>query len=267
MYLRIEQLRVREQAEAELSAFYRDEALPIFARTPGCRFAALLAPWHAAAHLGLTLWASDDAARVFERSALAQLFFGRLLPLLRTTPEELMPVDPDSVATIDPDATFDLIADTLPVTAFRIDDGAPLAALAPEDPSAAPARFVRFTILKLEPLKVAEFKSAFRETIAPEIARQPGCRGLLLAERVGDPSDLRSISLWDREESAARYELSGTPKRLADLAGPLLSPVYEWRLAPDEGLPLGRRELDVESYTPVVARTLPPGEGAAPRTR
>ena len=63
MYLRIEQLIVREGAEVELGTFYREEALPIFGRTPGCRFAALLAPWHAADHLGLTLWESDEKAR------------------------------------------------------------------------------------------------------------------------------------------------------------------------------------------------------------
>ena len=260
MYLRIEQLRVREGAEAELATFFREEALPIFARTPGCRFAALLAPWHASDHLGLTLWENDDRARAYERSALLQFYLGQLSPLLADAPEKREPVDPDSVATADPNATYDELANALPVVGFRLEEPgslAALAALAAPDP----ARYVRVTTVRLEPLKAEAFREVYRSTIAPEIARHAGCAGTLLAERVGDASDLRTISLWDREESAVRYELSGDSKRLTETVASHLSPLYDWRLTPPDGMPLGRRELQVESYSVVAARTIPAGAG------
>jgi heme-degrading monooxygenase HmoA len=263
MYLRIEQLHVREGAEAELGTFYRDEALPIFARTPGCRFAALLAPWHAAGHLGLTLWENDDHARVYERSALFQFYLARLSQLLDEGPEEPAPIDPDSVATVDPNETLDNLANRLPVVGFRLDDAAALSALAAPEP----ARFVRVTSIQLEPLRLEAFRAAYRETIAPEISSHAGCAGTVLAERVGDSSDLRSISIWDREESAVRYELSGASKRLTASVDDLFSPIYEWRLTPPDGIPLGRRELEVTSYTLVAASVLSGGQGTKPRAR
>lgn len=255
MYLRIERLHLREGSEAELGQFFREEALPILGRTPGCRFAALFAPWQATEHLALTLWSGDDRARAFERSAIYQFYLGRVGPLLDQALDALETIDPDSQATVDPNETFSALAARLPIAAFRIDDASAFAAFTAE----VPARFVRVTDVRLDPLRVEEFRSAWQQSIAPEIAQQPGAAGVLLAERVGDPSDLRSISIWDREESAVRYELSGTSKRVTEGVAPLLSPLYDWRLTPPEGTPLGRRELEVRSYTLVAASPLAAG--------
>jgi hypothetical protein len=258
MYLRIERFEARDGVEAQLAALYRDEVLPIFGRTPGCRFAALLAPWQAREHLALTLWNADERARAYERSALHQFYLGRVGPLVAGAPES-PPADNDSLETVDPTETLNAIASRLPAVGFRVDDPAPLAALAAPEP----ARFVRVVTVRLEPLRVERFRASFRDSIVPEVSRQPGCAGILLAERVGDPCDLRSITLWDREESAVRYELSGTSQQLTAEIAALLSPIYDWRLTPPDGLPLARRALEVTSYAVVAARAMPASASSA----
>jgi quinol monooxygenase YgiN len=252
MHLRIERLRLKSGADSEFAAFYSDEALPIFGRTPGCRFAALLAPWHASEHLALTVWERPESARTYERSALFQFVLGRIAPLLDLALEDKVHVDPDTVLTVDPNDTVGEIAASLPTLGFSIEDDAPLAALADH----APARFVRVTEIRVDPSCVESFRAAYREEIVPALSAQEGCSGALLAERADDATDMRSMSFWDREESSFRYEATGESKRLTERVGALLSPVYDWRLTPPDGMPLGRRPLEVKSYARVAARAL-----------
>jgi heme-degrading monooxygenase HmoA len=252
MFLRIERLRLREGADSEFAAFYRDEALPIFGRTPGCRLAALLAPWHASEHLTLSLWAGAESARIYERSALCQFFLGRIAPMLELALEDKVNVDPDTVLTVDPNDSFGELASNLPTFGFDVERTSPLESLAASEP----ARFVRITEIRVDPGLAESFRAAYAQEIAPALAAQEGCRGALLARRVEDATDLRSMTFWDREESSFRYELSGESKRLTDRVGALLSPVYDWRLSPADGLPLGRRPLEAKSYALVAARSL-----------
>jgi hypothetical protein len=191
MHLRIERLRLKSGADSEFAAFYRDEALPIFARTPGCRFAALLAPWHASEHLALTLWERAESSRTYERSALFQFFLGRIAPLLDLALEDKVNIDPDTVLTVDPNDTVSEIAASLPTLAFSVEDAAPLAALADD----APARFVRVTEIRVDPSCLESFRAAYRDEIAPALAAQAGCSGALLAERADDATEMRSMSL------------------------------------------------------------------------
>ena len=252
MHLRIERLRLKSGADPEFAGFYREEALPIFGRTPGCRFAALLAPWHASEHLALTVWERAEQARTYERSALFQFVLGRIAPLLDLALEDKVNVDPDTVLTVDPNDTVGELAASLPTLGFRLDDDAPLAALGDD----GPARFVRVTEVRVDPTCVESFRAAYREEIAPALAAQAGCSGALLAERADDATEMRSMSFWDREESAFRYEATGESKRLTERVGALLSPVYDFRLTPPDGTPLGRRPLEVKSYARVAARAL-----------
>jgi heme-degrading monooxygenase HmoA len=255
MYLRIERLRLKDGADAEFAAFYRDEALPIFGRTPGCRCAALLAPLRASEHLALTVWEKAESSRTYERSALFQFVLGRIAPLLDLALEDRVHVDPDTVLTVDPNDSVGELAASLPTIGFEVEDDAPFAALADD----APARFVRVTEIRVDPSCLESFRAAYQGEIAPALSAQQGCSGALLAERADDATEMRALSFWDREESSFRYEQSAESKRLDERVSALLSPVYDWRLTPTDGLPLGRRPLEVKSYTRVAARPLAAG--------
>ncbi|MGH7337857.1 MAG: antibiotic biosynthesis monooxygenase family protein, partial [Myxococcota bacterium] len=257
MFLRIERLRLKSGSDAELAAFYRDEALPIFARTPGCRFAALLAPWHASEHLALTSWENAERSRAYERSALYQFVLGRIAPLLDLALEDKVHVDPDTVLTVDPNDTCGALAANLPTLGFLLEDDATLEALGDD----GRARFVRVTEIRVDASRVDPFCAAYEDEVAPALAAQEGCSGALLALRLDHPTEMRSMSFWDKEESSFRYELGGESQRLTERVSALLSPVYDWRLTPTDavppvlsgGTPLGRRPLEVTSYVRVAA--------------
>jgi hypothetical protein len=46
-----------------------------------------------------------------------------------------------------------------------------------------------------------------------------------------NPGDWISITIWDREEDAIRYELGGTFEQLAGKVSDLLSSTHQWRMS------------------------------------
>ena len=87
-----------------------------------------------------------------------------------------------------------------------------------------------------------------------------GCRGVFLAEGAHDPNGVLSISFWNREEDAVRYEMSGVFERLTSQLRATISPVYDWRLTLDATGSGGAAGggLAVSSYQLVRGRRLDP---------
>ena len=93
----------------------------------------------------------------------------------------------------------------------------------------------------------------------------PGCRGVFLAEGAHDPNGVLSITLWNREEDAVRYEMSGLSEQLTAHLRSTISPAYDWRLTLDGGgygassaapASAGGGNLEVSSYQLVRGRRL-----------
>ena len=90
-----------------------------------------------------------------------------------------------------------------------------------------------------------------------------GCRGVFLAAGAHDPNGVLSITLWNREEDAVRYELSGVSEQLTSQLRATISPVYDWHLTLDAAgaggsAGSGASGLDVSSYQLVRGRRLGP---------
>jgi heme-degrading monooxygenase HmoA len=235
MYLRFVRLLVREGAEAQFVAFYRERVIPALRATEGCRFAGLLTPWHGSEeHQSLTIWDSPEHSDAYERGPLFERLSRESAPMLSARAEWRVRL------TRDPEETIDPRQRVVPSTGYVIGDsgGAGM-------PESARSVFVRIVSVRIDPAQRQEFEELYRLEVIPALKERPGCLGVLLAEGGTQTNEILSLSLWEREEDAVRYEMSGEPERLTARLKATFSRIYDW------GLTLGA-ERDARTAAPEV---------------
>jgi heme-degrading monooxygenase HmoA len=219
MYVRFVRLRVRDGQETAFAEWYRARVLPELAAMPACLYAGLLAPWRSDDHLSLTIWRNAGAAAAYERSGVYHALLREAEPMLSGRTEWRLRPGRDSGVPQEAEVR------EIPPNGFVIDagDGA-----ASRLGTALDTAFVRLVSIRVDPDRVGEFVTAYANRILPTLQRQPGFRGGLLAEsRSGDGVCL-SLTLWQREEDATRYEMSGTFGELTAEVKETFSSLYAW---------------------------------------
>jgi heme-degrading monooxygenase HmoA len=247
MYLRFIHLHVREGQEGTFSRFYQERILPALAETEGCLYAALLAPWRSETYQSLTIWSSPEHAAAYEEGGLYHRLLAESAPMLANTSAWRVHLSRDPTATLDPSRREP------PSEGYRIETPEGAAALA--SPADRPP-FVRIVALRVAHDRLDEFLALYRSEVIPSLETVHGCRGVFLAERVHHPMETLSITLWDREEDAVRYEMSGEFERLTRRLQGTFSPVYDWRAGLGE--PAAASRPEVTSYQLVRGRRLGP---------
>ena len=251
MYLRFIRLVVREGSEPAFQKFYRGRVIPSLAEVPGCLYAALLTPWRSEEHRSLTLWRSAEDAAAYEASGLYHDLLRETSPLLsgRTVWRARLTSDP--LETQGPDDQ-ELGGKEIPPEGYELGDGE-------ADPlleRVARSVFVRVVAVHIAPQHTAEFRTIFHEQVIPALRKVPGCLGALLAEGANDRNEALSITIWDREESATRYEMSGEFERLTRRLESTLSQLSQWHLTLGERGAEKERAPEVASYHLVHSRTI-----------
>lgn len=255
MYLRLVQLRVHEGQGAAYARFYQERVIPALAETEGCLYAALLAPWRSDAHQSLTLWASPEHAAAYERSGLYHRLLAEGGPMLADRAEWRVRLAADPLETVPPDPPREPLSEGYLVAT---PEGA---ATLGEGDREGGSPFVRIVVVRVAPERLADFVALYRGEVIPALERVHGCHGAFVAEGVHHPTEVLSITLWEREEDAVRYEMSREFEGLtARLAG-TFTPVYGWQTrlggTPAPG------GLEVATYQVVKGRRLgPTGEGS-----
>jgi heme-degrading monooxygenase HmoA len=238
MFLRFVRLDVRAGSEADFQRFHRERVLPALQRVAGCLFAGLLAPWRGEAHRSVTLWRSADDARAYEDSGLYRELLRESEPMLSERTVWRVRLSEDPLETLGPPER-DIRPD-----GYRLDVGTPPDRLA-DLPRAAHVRMVAATVRQD---RRDEFLALYRDAVLPALQEAPGCLGAFLAEGGRDPDEALSITLWEREEDAVRYELSGEFDRLTRRLQSSFAPRVGWRLTLGEGEPERRTAPRVTSF-------------------
>lgn len=250
MFLRIIQLRVREADEAAFTRFYEARVIPALETTPGCLYAGLLAPWRGGeAHQSLTIWDSPESAQAYEAKGLYHQLLKEAAPFLSERTEWRIRLATDPLETSDPSRR------EIPSAGYNVDAASGGETLNSNKRSS----FVRIVSLRLDPGHLEDFVAIYREKVIPALRAVPGCRGIFLAEGADDPNGVLSITMWNREEDAVRYEMSGLSEQLTAHLRPAISPVYDWHLTlGGSGAGASGGGLEVSSYQLVRARRLDP---------
>lgn len=238
MFLRFVRLDVREGSEAAFQRFHREQVLPALQRVEGCLFAGLLAPWREEAHRSITLWRSADDARAYEESGLYRDLLREAEPFLSERTVWRVRLAEDPLETAGPPER-DIRPD-----GYRLDAGALPDTL---DPLSRRAH-VRMVAAHVRQDRRAEFLALYRDAVQPALHEAPGCLGAFLAAGARDPDEMISITFWEREEAAVRYELSGEYDRLTRRLEATFSPRVGWQLTLGEGEAERRNAPRVTSF-------------------
>ncbi len=243
MYLRFVRLHLREGAEPAFRKFYTERVQPALAEMEGCLFAGLLAPWNSEEHRSLTLWSSPANAQAYEESGLYHQLLRECEPYLsnRTVWRVRLGDATQSGETVR----------EIPPEGYEVAGGGAEQSLE----RAGRSLYVRIVSVQVASERRSEFEALYRGTILPAVAAFAGCRGAFLAASARDPNEMLSITVWDREENATRYEMSGEFERLTERARATFSPLRQWQLTLRDG---DERQAapDVSTYHLVAARRL-----------
>lgn len=247
MFLRIVRLQVRPAEESRFTRFYEERVIPALGGTEGCLYAGLLAPWRGEAHQSLTIWDSEESARRYEEKGLYARLLAEAAPFLSESTTWHVRLATDPLETADPGRR------EIPATGYNVEQQAESGAVDAGEHSS----FVRIVSLRVDPDHLSEFVEIYRNKVMPALREVTGCRGVFLAEGAHDPNGVLSLTFWNREEDAVRYELSGLSEQLTARLRGTISPVYDWRLTLG-GSGSGGSGLAVSSYQLVRGRRLDP---------
>lgn len=251
MFMRFVRVEVKPEKTPEFRQFYNDRILQALKETDGCLFATLVQQTvRPDDFISLTLWDSPGAAEAYEQSGLFQKLTDEASPYLSGTVEWKVRLSEELTYEYEEGAKGPL------VEAFRVRSG-DRKSLPEKDPT--PRLYVRLVTAQVKQGKTQEVEKRYREEILPTLQAVAGFRGGFLVQGFQNPSDWVSITVWDREEDAIRYELSGTFEELAGKVSDLLSSTHQWRMSLASGATADKAasdDLTVTGYHVVAGKKM-----------
>lgn len=250
MFMRIVNLKVKQGRQRDLARFYEDRVIPALGETDGCLYASLLQPSDDDLEcISMTWWSSKEAAEQYESSGLYD-------ELLDESDDFLAEVSAGRVQSkAEPDGPFPSLQDP-EVEAYPVE----VAAVGEIVDAVGPQRFfVRIVSARVEAGRFDELKKRYDEEVKPALMATRGCRAVFLVENVKRRSRVLSVTVWDSEEDAIRYETSGTFDELTSRVSEFFSGLYRWKLsfAPSSGGgTVTGKHLDVRGFQVVTGRSL-----------
>jgi heme-degrading monooxygenase HmoA len=242
---------VGERAEAAFQRHFRERVAPALAQVEGCRFAALLTPWRADGYRSVTLWSSEREARAYEQSALYRELLRSTEPFLAERTVWRVRLAEDPLETLGPEQR------ELPSDGYQLES-----TTAPDElDRLAPGIHVRLVAIHVQPGKREELAKLYREAVLPTLRATRGCLGAFLAEAARNPDEALSVTLWEREEDAVRYEMSGEFDRLTRRLQGILSPGAGWQVTLGAGDPERFAGPSVSTFQLAQARRSDPQTG------
>jgi heme-degrading monooxygenase HmoA len=223
MFMRFVRVEVEQEKIPDFRQFYKDRILPALKETDGCLFATLVQQTvRAEDFISLTLWDSPGAAEAYEQSGLFQKLTDEAGPFLSSSVEWKVRLSKKLAYEYEGKTQGPL------VEAFRVKSGDRKSLPDKEQTSRL---YVRLVEAKVKQGKTKELEERYRDEILPALQSVEGFRGGFLVEGFQNPGDWISITIWDREEDAIRYELSGIFEELAGKVSDLLSSTHQWRMS------------------------------------
>jgi heme-degrading monooxygenase HmoA len=250
MFMRFVNLRVKEGRQRALVQFFEDRVIPALGETDGCLYASLLQPSDDDLEfVSMTTWRSSEAAEAYETSGLFD-------ELLDESDDFLAEVSEGQVqSAAKSEGSFPTLQDP-EVEAYPVE----VAAIGEVVDAVGPRRFfVRIVSARVDASRFDDLVKRYDEEIKPELMATRGCRGVFLVENVKRRSRVLSVTIWDSEEDAIRYEISGAFDKLTSRVSEFLSGLYQWKLSLSTtaggGFVTGKH-LDVRGFQVVTGRSL-----------
>ena len=201
MYLRFVKLKVKTAEFAELERVYSDVVIPALSETSGCLWAGLLAPsdgiglW-----MSMTLWRSQSKAEDHETDGGFQHLMDEISPYL--TDPVRWGIDLWSQPPAEPDEEIEKSSI----------EGHSVEASSSSSDSAIRRMsdlHVRIVSIIVRPGRLEEFRNWYRTDVIPVVSSMTGCRYVFFVEDLHQQDHGLSVTIWNSEDAAFRYETSG----------------------------------------------------------
>jgi heme-degrading monooxygenase HmoA len=98
--------------------------------------------------------------------------------------------------------------------------------------------FMRFLQLKIKPDNIIVFKEFYESDVMQELHNTPGCLFAGLIKSKPEENEFISLTFWETQEQAEKYETSGAFKKLFEQARPYLFESAEWKVQLSEDMEL-----------------------------
>jgi len=219
MYMRLLQLKIKEDSIPLSGDFYASRALAELQYTRGCQFASLLqSQRHPEELISLTIWDRLEDAEAYSRSAVFLKIMEEVHPHLADSSEWKVQLSKEIELTYAP------LQEEPRIDSYRV------AVQEQLKPGSGPS-FIRFFSMTVKAERLAEFKRLYNGEILPALKTTPGCTGAFLIRNLRDPQHLVSLTLWENAMAAEKYETTGLFDSLLEKVSHTLSEFYQWKLA------------------------------------
>lgn len=246
MYMRLVHLRVKPGKRRELRLFYERRVMSALADTPGCLYATLLEGRERADDwLSATFWQSYEQAEAYEQSGLPEQMLDES--------DDFLERAVDWKVELQENMRVESVSGKKGVEV----EGYTLADEAPEQ-EAGSMMYVRIVSVHVDPEKIGEARRRFNEEVLPVLRAQKGCLFAFLSEEIEDSHHMLSVSIWETEQAALKYELSGEFERLTRKIQDTFCHDYQWKMALAPSAAAGATETDVRGYEIVTGGRLSP---------
>jgi heme-degrading monooxygenase HmoA len=223
MYLRLLHLRVKPGKRRDLREFFQTRVMDALAEAPGARHAALLEgvdrcdEW-----LSATFWKSFEDAERYEASGVPETLLEEAADLLEQ--EKQWKVELQHNLGVE----YESAMRALETEGFSIEDAGGRI-----DPRQGPEpyTYVRIVSIKADPEKIDEFKRRWEQIVMPALREVSGCRFAFLSEGLRDRHHMLSVTIWDNQQVALKYEVSGRFDALTRRLQDTLAADRSWKAA------------------------------------
>ncbi len=250
MHMRFVHLRVKEGRFHDLRHFYEERVIPAMQAAKGCVFVSLMQPIdNENEFLSVTMWTSRRRAEDYESSGLYDTLLDDSDDFLAEASEWRVHPTGDAVPEVprlqEPEVEEGPVE--IAVEGSRI------------DAAASPHLFVRIVAVRVQAGRFNELRERYNEVVVPALLETPGCRAVFLVEGIQATQRVLSVTVWDNEEKAVRYEISGAFDKLVSQLSEFFSGLYQWKLSlaqSREREEVSGRDLDVSGYRVITGRRL-----------
>lgn len=247
MFMRFVHLKTSKDILWEVRRFYEERVIPTLEATEGCLFASLLQPTVELDEcVSMTIWRRQQDAEAYESSGTYDRLLDESDDRLAEATEWKANLQGDASGGKQP-VMYDPEVEGF---AFELPEGADV------DVDRAGRHFLRIVAARVEHDRFGAMRERYESEVAPELIATPGCLAAFIVPGIQARSRALSVTLWESEEAAVRYELSGKFEELTGRLSEFFSGLYQWKLSLDAGGAQrpASSEVEVSGYHLVVGQ-------------
>jgi heme-degrading monooxygenase HmoA len=250
MFMRLVNLKVKEGRMNDFARFYEERTIPALHEVKGCLYASLLKPTEDDVEcVSMTIWRSPEAVEAYEKSGLYDELLDEMDDMMAEAEE--LKIRSGGLAKRNLNLLQDPDVEAYPVEVAGIGEVV--------DADVTRHFFVRLVSARIQIGRFDELKETYDREVKPVLMATKGCRAVFLVENTKTQTRAMSVTVWDREEDAIRFELSGVFDELTAKVSEYFSGLYQWKLSlkpSEDRRSISGKDLDVRGFQVVTGKRL-----------